>query len=231
MTNPSEDIKARFQAYIKAFNTKQGSNLLPFFHDPVLLIDRQKDPVILDKSIIGSIKSYIGFKKVFKDLEEKGFDHSELDNKPEVKLLSEKLGIITGNATRYKTDHSVLERFGYTYTFRESSNLWKIVTGIIHDWLGFNLTEATQAAAVVANAEPYNGFIASDLTWGILSGSEGYPIKIFFLACVIIAGLFGAVALKPTTLLIQTLPGVAALACVWLSRPINYSLLWAPPNL
>jgi uncharacterized membrane protein len=34
-------------------------------------------------------------------------------------------------------------------------------------------------------------FIASGLTWGMLSGTEGYPIKTFFLACIIIAGLFG----------------------------------------
>lgn len=91
----------------------------------------------------------------------------------------------------------------------------------IHERLGFNLTEATQAAAIVANAGLYNGFIASGLTWGILSGAEGYRIKTFFLACVIIAGLFGAVTLRPTTLLIQTLPGVAALVCVWLSRPVT----------
>jgi ketosteroid isomerase-like protein len=130
MANPIADT---FQAYIKAFNTKKGSNLLPFFHDPILLIDREKDPVIFDKSIIGRIKSSIGFKKVFKDLEKSGFDHSELDNEPQVKLLSETIGIITGNATRYKTDHSVLERFGYTYTFRKTSAGWKIVVGIIHD--------------------------------------------------------------------------------------------------
>ncbi|WP_404790231.1 hypothetical protein [Altericista sp. CCNU0014] len=133
MTNPSEDIKAEFRDYIKAFNTKDGSNLTPFFHNPILLVDREKDPVILDESIIGKLKSFFGFKKVFKDLEERGFDHSELDDEPQVKLLSKTLGSVTGNATRYKTDHSVLERFGYTYTFRQTSKGWKIVTGIIHD--------------------------------------------------------------------------------------------------
>jgi ketosteroid isomerase-like protein len=133
MTNPSEDIKAKFQDYIKAFNTKDGSNLTPFFHDPILLVDREKDPVILDKSIIGRLKSHFGFKKVFKDLEERGFDRSELDDEPQVKLLSKTLGIATGHATRYKTDRSPLESFGYTYTFRQTSEGWKIVTGIIHD--------------------------------------------------------------------------------------------------
>jgi putative membrane protein len=92
---------------------------------------------------------------------------------------------------------------------------------IIHERLGFNPTEAARVTAIVANAGLYNGFIASGLIWGIISGPEGYPIKTFFLACVIIAGLFGAVTLRPTTLLIQTLPGAAALICVWLSRPLS----------
>ena len=91
---------------------------------------------------------------------------------------------------------------------------------LIHKRLDFEEPDATKLAPIVANAGLHNGFIASSLVWGLISGVEGYSIKLFFLACVIIAGLFGAVTLKPTTLLIQTVPGVAALICVWLSRPI-----------
>jgi hypothetical protein len=122
MTNPSEAIKATFQDYTDAFNTKKVSNLIPFFHYPTLLIDREKKPAFLG-SIIGRIKACIGLGKVIKELQKQGFDHSKLDNEPQVKLLNEKLGIVTGNATRYKTDHSVLERFGYTYTFRQTAGL------------------------------------------------------------------------------------------------------------
>ena len=85
---------------------------------------------------------------------------------------------------------------------------------IIYTRLDFNFIEAAKVAAIVANAGLYNGFIASGLTWGLISGPKDYPIKTFFLVCIIIAGLFGAVTLKPTTLLIQTVPGVAALICV-----------------
>ncbi len=94
---------------------------------------------------------------------------------------------------------------------------WK--NPLIYKRLGFEEPDATKVAPIVANAGLYNGFIASGLVWGLISGTESYSIKLFFLACVAIAGLFGAFTLKPTTLIIQTLPAIAALICVWLSRP------------
>jgi putative membrane protein len=90
---------------------------------------------------------------------------------------------------------------------------------LIHERLGFTIPTAIQVAPIVANAGLYNGFISSGLLWGLASGASGYPIKIFFLVCVIIAGLFGAITLKPTTLLIQTAPALLALILVWLTRP------------
>ena len=90
----------------------------------------------------------------------------------------------------------------------------------VHERLGYKEPDATKVAPIIANAGLYNGFIASGLVWGLISDAQHYAISIFFLACVIIAGLYGAVTLRPTTLIIQTLPGIAALICVWLSRPI-----------
>ena len=75
---------------------------------------------------------------------------------------------------------------------------------VIHQRLGFTLDEALKAAPIVANAGLYNGFITAGLIWGLVSGKNGDAIKVFFLVCVIIAGIFGAVTLKWTTLLIQT---------------------------
>jgi putative membrane protein len=89
---------------------------------------------------------------------------------------------------------------------------------VIHQRLGFTLDEALKVAPIVANAGLYNGFIAAGLIWGLISGRTGDAIKIFFLACVIIAGIFGAVTLKWTTLLIQTAPGAIALFLVWISK-------------
>ena len=89
---------------------------------------------------------------------------------------------------------------------------------VIHDRLGFTLEEAIKVAPIVANAGLYNGFLAAGLIWGLVSGRTGDAIKIFFLACVIIAGIFGAATLMWTPLLIQTAPGAIALFLVWISR-------------
>src|ERR687885_43975 len=88
---------------------------------------------------------------------------------------------------------------------------------VIHQRLGFTLEEAIKIAPIVANAGLYNGFLAAGLIWGLISGRTGDAVKIFFLACVIIAGIFGAVTLKWTTLVIQTVPGAVALLLLWIS--------------
>lgn len=95
--------------------------------------------------------------------------------------------------------------------------VWK--EPVIHQGLGFALEEATKVAPIVANAGLYNGFLAAGLIWGLVSGKTGNAIKVFCLVCVIIAGIFGAVTLKWTTLLIQTAPAAIALFLVWISKP------------
>ena len=94
--------------------------------------------------------------------------------------------------------------------------LWK--EPFIHQRLGYTLEEAIKVAPIVANAGLYNGFLASGLIWSLASGKTGDAIKIFFLTCVIIAGIFGAATLTLTPLLIQTAPGAIALFLVWISK-------------
>ena len=89
---------------------------------------------------------------------------------------------------------------------------------IIHQRLGYSLEEALKVAPIVANAGLYNGFLAAGLIWGLMSGKTGDAIKVFFLACVIIAGIFGAATLTRTPLLIQTAPGAIALSLLWISK-------------
>ncbi len=96
--------------------------------------------------------------------------------------------------------------------------LWK--EPVIHQRLGFSLDEALKVAPIIANAGLYNGFLAAGLIWGLMSGKTGDAIKIFFLACVIIAGIFGAATLTRTPLLIQTAPGAIALLLVWISKSL-----------
>jgi putative membrane protein len=83
----------------------------------------------------------------------------------------------------------------------------------------FNLTTEFAAASktLAANQGLYNGFLAAGLVWGILLGAAGNPVKIFFLACVIIAGLYGGFSANRKILFVQALPGAVALAFVLLS--------------
>ena len=78
----------------------------------------------------------------------------------------------------------------------------------------FRLTPefAKASKALAANQGLYNGFLAAGLAWGLIIGND--PIKVFFLACVIAAGAFGAATVTLRILWVQALPAVIALALV-----------------
>ncbi len=83
----------------------------------------------------------------------------------------------------------------------------------------FGLTPefATASKALAANQGLYNGFLAAGLLWGLVLGAEGDPVKIFFLACVIVAGVYGAITVSKKILFVQALPATIALALILLS--------------
>ena len=76
---------------------------------------------------------------------------------------------------------------------------------------------AAQTKVLAANQGLYNGFLAAGLIWGLSLGAAGAPIKVFFLLCVIVAGVFGAVTAFRRILFVQALPAVVALGFVLLS--------------
>ena len=76
---------------------------------------------------------------------------------------------------------------------------------------------ATSTKVLAANQGLYNGFLAAGLIWGIWLGEAGDPIKIFFLLCVAIAGLYGALTASRKILFVQTIPALIALVAVWLT--------------
>jgi putative membrane protein len=80
----------------------------------------------------------------------------------------------------------------------------------------FGLTPefAKASRALAANQGLYNGFLVAGLVWGLSAGDAGNPIKVFFLACVIVAGIFGALTANRKILWVQALPGAIALALV-----------------
>ena len=75
---------------------------------------------------------------------------------------------------------------------------------------------ATASKRLAANQGLYNGFLAAGLFWGLSSGTAGTSIKIFFLSCVVVAGVFGGVTIKRAILFAQAIPGAVALALVLL---------------
>ena len=78
----------------------------------------------------------------------------------------------------------------------------------------FKLTPEFAAASkgLAANQGLYNGFLAAGLLWGLAMGAEGIQVKVFFLSCVVVAGLFGGVTLSRLILFVQAIPGIIALA-------------------
>ncbi len=96
----------------------------------------------------------------------------------------------------------VLEMFLWTTPF--ASRLFKMTPEY-----------AAATSVMAANQGLYNGFLAAGLAWGMVAHGDGFAIKVFFLTCVIVAGLFGAVTTKKMPiLLIQALPAALALGCV-----------------
>ena len=70
---------------------------------------------------------------------------------------------------------------------------------------------ADQTAAMAANQGLYNGFLAAGLLWGLFSRQPSNEITIFFLICVIVAGVFGSLTVNRAILFVQALPGAIAL--------------------
>jgi len=78
--------------------------------------------------------------------------------------------------------------------------------------------EAAAASKVLAaNQGLYNGFLAAGLLWGLSLGAAGTAVQVFFLLCVLIAGLYGAATASRKILVVQALPALVALALLWLS--------------
>jgi putative membrane protein len=95
--------------------------------------------------------------------------------------------------------------------------LWRTPRGL----RSFGMTQevADSSAKLAANQGLYNGFLAAGLLWGLFAYGVvgGRPIITFFLACVIVAGLYGGLTVNRRIILIQSLPAAVALALVWLS--------------
>ena len=84
----------------------------------------------------------------------------------------------------------------------------------------FRTTEefAMASRTLAANQGLYNGFLAAGLVWGLMLGATGYAITVFFLSCVVIAGIFGAMTVGRKILFVQALPAAAAIVLTVVAR-------------
>ena len=62
----------------------------------------------------------------------------------------------------------------------------------------------------------YNGFLVAGLLWGLITRKR--DVIVFFLLCVIVAGIYGAVTVKPTIFVVQAVPAILALGFTMLAK-------------
>jgi putative membrane protein len=79
---------------------------------------------------------------------------------------------------------------------------------------GMSPEKAAATKQLAMNQGLYNGFLAAGLLWGLWLGGAGLHVKMFFLACVIVAGVFGALTASRKILWVQAVPGAIALGLV-----------------
>lgn len=75
---------------------------------------------------------------------------------------------------------------------------------------------AAGSAQLAFNQGLYNGFLAAGLVWAVIA--QKVDVRVFFLICVVIAGIVGAITAKPSIFVIQALPAIVALVVVWFSH-------------
>jgi putative membrane protein len=81
---------------------------------------------------------------------------------------------------------------------------------------GMTPEQSASTAPLAKNQGLYNGFLAAGLVWGLATGS--IEVKMFFLVCIVIAGIYGAITAKRSVLYVQALPAIAALGLLLASR-------------
>ena len=118
---------------------------------------------------------------------------------------------------------------------RDAANAVIVVVALLHLyfmvlemflWTGplgrraFGLTAefAEASKRLAANQGLYNGFLAAGLLWGVWLGDAGFAVKLFFLICVLIAGVFGALTVSRKILWFQAVPAAIAIVLLGLAN-------------
>ena len=91
--------------------------------------------------------------------------------------------------------------------------LWRTPRGL--QAFGTDQAFADASAPLAANQGLYNGFLVAGLIWGLVASEPiAFQVRVFFLACVVVAGVYGAATVSRRILVVQALPAALALAAV-----------------
>jgi putative membrane protein len=91
--------------------------------------------------------------------------------------------------------------------------LWRTARGMRA--FGTDQAFADRSAPLAANQGLYNAFLVAGLVWGLIAADPvGFPVTVFFLGCVIVAGLYGAATVNRRILVVQAVPAAIALVAV-----------------
>jgi len=110
--------------------------------------------------------------------------------------------ILTGVVAALQLYFLVLEMFLWTTPFGRKT-------------FARSAEEMEQTKVLAGNQGLYNGFLAAGLVWSLFD--VAYPIRVFFLGCVVIAGLYGGATASKKIYFVQMLPGVLALVASYLA--------------
>ncbi len=110
----------------------------------------------------------------------------------------------------------LLVAFEHLYFLYLEMFLWTKPKGL--KIFGNTAQKAEDSKVLAANQGLYNGFLAAGLIWGLAyPGAAGQHIQMFFLACVIVAGIYGGMTVKPRIMYLQAGPAALALAVLLLA--------------
>ncbi|MGB1109482.1 MAG: DUF1304 domain-containing protein [Gammaproteobacteria bacterium] len=93
--------------------------------------------------------------------------------------------------------------------------LWERPLGL--KTFGHSPEQASATRVLAINQGLYNGFLSAGLIYGVVLGEQGFAFKLFFLICVVIAGVVGAVTASRKIFLVQSLPAIIAMALLGLA--------------
>ena len=123
----TDAVRQLLTDYYRDFSTLNVQSILPYFHEPSLLIGPQGVMPVPDRAAVAA-----AFGPVMEGLRAKGYGRSEFEL-GSAQVLSASAAIVGGAAARYKKDGQLLERVGITYVLHKSDSGWEFAAVILHD--------------------------------------------------------------------------------------------------